>query len=123
MQIKHQFEKKIKSIPVFLDFCYIYYIHHFDEEAPFHKLPSGMNKYNLIISACNGWASKYAEINKTFKQIITNKILTDFRMENPEYPPYLLRTTLDKEEIVGNLTKQKPLFKKLLECMMKLKND
>lgn len=85
--------KKVDIIPVIFDFLYIYYIHYFDNNAPFHKLPMTTAKLNLIFNAIH--CEKYQEINELFEDVIDNKIINTMRQQ----PPFYLTTDMSLNEI------------------------
>lgn len=113
-------QTKTEFLPVMLDFCYIYYIHYFDDNAPFHKLPTTVFKYNLIVNTLRANGNPlYDEINKTFKKILESNLFTQMRMETP---PFYLRTHLSPGQIEDDIQEIiKPVCKKLMDNLLKLK--
>jgi hypothetical protein len=93
-------QEKLKLLPVLIDFCYVYYVHSFDDNAPFHKLPMTVAKLRMILSALHAYGNHYAQVNSIFELIIENQILTDMRIETP---PYYMRTDLTDKEIEEKL--------------------
>lgn len=107
---------KISLIPVFLDFCFIYYAHYFDEEAPFYKLPNTIFKFKLVSSSLNKNNPIYTAIDKTFEEIILDETVKDMRIESP---PYYLRNSLPTGELKNKITNHiNPIFKKLMNLLL-----
>jgi hypothetical protein len=119
-QITELINKKTAMIPILLDFCYVYYVGNFDEDAPFHRLPTTHLKYCLITRALHAYGTDiYANINSIFEQIINNTFFKDLRIETP---PYYLRTELTQTEIKEKLAiVVKPICKDLVNYLLKLK--
>lgn len=112
--------KKTKMIPVLLDFCYIYYVTHFDPDVPFYKLPMTCNKYRLLANVLHAYGSEeYNNINGIFENIIENEFFKDLRIEEP---PFYLRTEFSQDEIKEKLNIiVSPVCKELLTYLLKLK--
>ena len=107
------FEEKIKRIPVFIDFAYLYYIQHIDPEAPIHKLPVTPLKYKIIMSALKIPAN---DLYACFEQCICNKFIADVRNETP---PFYLRTDMTETEIKEKIKLLiEPLFKDILKYLL-----
>ena len=108
--------KSTSMIPSFLDFCYIYYVTHYDSDAPFHKLPSTKTKYRLIISTLQ---ANQNPINLILEKIILDDLFREIRIESP---PFHIRTELSNEEVVEQLESHiKPMCKELYESILRLK--
>ena len=104
------FEEKIKRIPVFIDFAYLYYIQHIDSEAPIHKLPMTQLKYKLIMNALH---IPKNDLYACFEQCIDNKFIADLRIE---VPPFYLRTDMPEKEIKEKIKLiVEPLFNDILK--------
>lgn len=109
------FSKRIASIPVFIDFAYLYYIWHFDSNAPIHKLPMTQIKYDMIMSTV---APKKNELYYMFLQCITDGFLMELRIEKP---PYMMRTDLTRAQLDEKLKNTiKPFFKDMLNRLLAL---
>jgi hypothetical protein len=109
------FEEKIKRIPVFIDFAYLYYIQHIDPEAPIHKLPMTLLKYKLIMSSLRIPAN---DLYACFEQCIENKFIIDIRNE---IPPFYLRTDMPENEIKKKIKLLiEPLFKDILKYLLEI---
>ena len=107
------FEEKIKRIPVFIDFAYLYYIQHIDSEAPIHKLPMTQLKYKLIMNALH---IPKNDLYACFEQCIDNKFIADLRIE---VPPFYLRTDMPEKEIKEKIKLiVEPLFKDILKYLL-----
>jgi hypothetical protein len=85
--------KRIATIPALIDFAYLYYVWNYDKEAPVHKLPMTIFKFNMITEAMQ---APKDELNECFAQCIENYFIRDVRIENP---PFMLRTELSPAEI------------------------
>lgn len=111
--------KKVEALPPFLDFCFIYYAHYFDDSAPFYKLPNTNFKFNLICNLCKYMKCR-PNINKAFNDIISDKLIKDMRMD----PPYHMRADKTPDEMLNDLlTNAKPLCSQLLNEILLLKNE
>jgi hypothetical protein len=113
-----QLHKKMEMLPYIINFCYIYYIHSFDDTAPFHKLPVTIFKYRMIINTLHAYGNdKYENINAIFEQIILQPLICDMCQS----PPFYMRTELSDGDI-----KEKfsiiiiPILKDLLNSLLKL---
>lgn len=99
----------VGSIPIFLDFAYLYYVHRYDDKAPIYKLPAKLSKYDLFANALE---CPKDELYECFKQCIENEFISELRIETP---PYMLRTELDINQIQKKIiTEVEPLCKKIL---------
>jgi hypothetical protein len=112
------FHKQLSFIPVFLDFAYIYYVRHFDKFAPVHKLPTFLTKYKLIMAAVK---APIDDLYVYFEQCLSNKFITELRIE---IPPYHMRTMLTEDKIREKIKIHvEPLFKEILRLLIKLDNS
>lgn len=110
--------KKLSLIPVFLDYCYVYYISGLNRNAPFYRLPTTILKFRIIIRSLK---NRIVVVDNVFERILSDELMKDIRVENP---PYCLRTDLSKEEITGNLhSTVKAYCKELLEQLLKMKTN
>jgi hypothetical protein len=117
-QNSKNFKKKLEMVPVIIDFCYIYYVHYFDDTAPFHKLPATLFKYRLISNTLCAYGPTYNTVNSIFEQIIENDIIIDMCQS----PPYHLRTDLTEMEIKEKMEIHVlPIIKNLINSILKLK--
>jgi len=111
------FSKRVQSIPVFLDFAFIYYVWNYDKHAPIHKLPS-IIKFNMIIDAIS--APKDI-LYTSFKTCIENKHISEMRIE---IPPYMLRTELSYKEVKKIVDEEiKPIFKTIINELLKMEKS
>jgi hypothetical protein len=109
------FEKRIKAIPAFIDFAFIYYVRHFDIAAPIYKLPTFLPKYKLITNALR---VDVDDLYSCFEQCIEDNFIIELRVENP---PYHLRTDMSKKDIEAKINLLvKPLFKDMLDKLLTL---
>jgi hypothetical protein len=109
------FHKQIAAVPVFIDFAYMYYVQHFDREAPIHKLPMFLPKYRMIMATLKAPCD---DLFVSFENCIENRIIMDMRVE---IPPYHLRTDLTDGEIREKLKiVVVPALKDILEMCLKL---
>jgi len=113
------FQRRIDMISPFLDLCYIYFIHHFDVNAPFYRLPTTILKHKLIANTLkSNTLPLHVETNRIFEKIIKDSQLTEIRQE---IPPYYLRMDITIDELRVQLKEKiKPIFKELLTCLLKL---
>lgn len=120
-QFNRLIQKKTTIIPIFLDFCYVYYVKHFSLDAPFHKLPMTITKYRLITDSLKAYGDeRYSKINNLFEQIIGSELFKEVRHEEP---PFYLMTDMTIDEMKTMLIEDiKPLCKQLLEAILKLEN-
>lgn len=103
------FSKRVAEIPVFIDFAYLYYVWCYDSEAPIHKLPNSIFKFNMLSSALGVSQDK---LNNAFAQCIENPFIRDLRIEKP---PFTMRTDLSKDEIRKKINEiVKPVCKEIL---------
>lgn len=110
---------KVKMLPAYLDFCYLYYVHSFDDNAPFYNLPKSVFKYRVINSTLHvPDEDLYANINNCFEDIINTPIISDMCRE---IPPYYMRTELSTDEIDIQLREViLPKCKKILSELIKI---
>ena len=109
--------KKISLIGVFIDCAYLYYVWHFDPEAPIHKLPTGIMKFKLISDAIGAPSD---DLSECFIRCMTDSFIKETRIEQP---PYMLRTELTSAEIREKLHQTvKPIFKNILDEIFKLED-
>lgn len=109
------FHKKVSSVPVFIDFAYMYYITYFDHNAPICRLPKNMLKYKLFAQMLN---IPKDNLYNCFEQCIENEFFKELRIEEP---PFYLRTELTEDEIkkkFRNLVL--PLLKEILGYLVRL---
>lgn len=107
--------KRIATIPMFIDFAYLYYVWCYDREAPIHKLPMTILKFNLISDAMQ---APNDDLNAYFAQCIENRFIRDVRIEQP---PFMLRTDLSPDEIREKINMiVKPVCKEILNGLFAL---
>lgn len=104
---------RCRVIPIFLDACYMLYIRQ-RSDAPFYKLPTIYLKFKLINQMLPG---PRADVTECFRQIYDNSFIADIRRENP---PFHLRTDMLPDEIQQKINELAPLFKNLVECLLKI---
>jgi hypothetical protein len=110
-------KKKIDMVPAIFDFCYIYYIHYFDDTAPFHKLPVTISKLRMIFNSLHIYKSKYTDINSIFEQCLENTHVLEMRQE----PPCYLTTYLSNDELLEKFNNIIiPILKDLITELLKL---
>jgi hypothetical protein len=115
--IQSLLKKKIDMVPAIFDFCYIYYIHYFDDTAPFHKLPVTISKLRLIFNALHAYGNKYIDINSIFEQCLENTHVLEMRQE----PPCYLTTDLSNDELLEKFNNIiLPILKDLITELLKL---
>jgi hypothetical protein len=108
-------QKQLLLIPIFIDFAFVYYLRGYDDQSPIRKLPIGLTKFNMIMNLVNAPKDRLYEI---FTMFITNEFIAEIRQENP---PFYLMTDLTEEEVDYKLTNVvQPLFKELLDSIVKL---
>jgi len=114
------FNKKLGMIPALLDFCYVYYVTHFSEDAPFYKLTETKIKYRLIINRLHAYGNEtYNKINDIFEKILDSQLLREMRVESP---PFHLMTDLSIKELKEKMEMEiKPILKDLLNNLLLLK--
>ncbi len=106
---------RLELIPVFVDYCFMYYLKHYDITVPVIKFPSNKIKLNIIFSVAK---CKDQKINNLFNFISDDKYFKEFMKENP--PFYLTsETSFDQIEITLN-TYLVPRFKELLDYIIRL---
>ena len=107
--------KRIAAIPMFIDFAYLYYVWCYDKEAPIHKLPMTILKFNLISDALQ---APNDDLNAYFAQCIENYFIRDVRIEQP---PFMVRTDLSHDEIKEKINMiVKPVCKEILNGLFAL---
>ncbi len=87
------FTKRVANIPMFIDFAYLYYAWCYDKEAPIHRLPMSILKFNMISTALGAPDN---DLNAAFAQCIENYFIRDLRIEQP---PFMIRTDLTHKEV------------------------
>ncbi len=109
------FSKRVSGIPMFIDFAYLYYAWCYDKEAPIHKLPMSILKFNMISDAL---CAPDDDLNAAFAQCIENHFIRDLRIEKP---PFMIRTDLNNEEIRDKIELLvKPVCKEILNGLFAL---
>jgi hypothetical protein len=109
------FNSRISAIPIFIDFAYLFYVQHYDKNAPIHKLPTHILKYKLLTNALR---APIDDLYACFEQCIENSFISDLRIEKP---PFYLRTDLSKEELKEKINLiVKPLCKDILTNLLKM---
>ncbi len=110
---EERLKKRVNSIPVLIDFAYLYYVWLYDSTAPIHKMPMTMLKFNLISDALN---SPQNALHANFKHCIENYFIRDIRIEKP---PFMMRTEMSPTEIKDNInTIVKPICKEILKDLL-----
>ena len=104
---------RCRVIPAFLDACYMLYMRQ-RGDAPFYKLPATYLKFKLINQML---PSPRSDTTLCFKEIYENEFLTDVRKENP---PFHLRTDMMPNIIQEKINDAIPLFKRLVETLLKI---
>jgi hypothetical protein len=107
-------DQSTKTIPALVNFAFVYFIWKFDECAPIPKLPNTLMKFKLLTEVIN--SDSHVEL-ALFRRFYEDPFLNEIRMDNP---PYLMRSTLSKQEIINNINNiAKPVCKMLLELILK----
>jgi hypothetical protein len=100
------FNRKTTMIAPLLDFCYIYYVTHYDDTAPLYKLPTNKFKFDLITKVLHADDEKS---KKLFSGIINSDLFASLRKEDM---PFYLCTEMSIEE-------QRKAFEKIVKPTMK----
>lgn len=107
---------QLENIPVFLDFAFIYYVWYFDDQAPIHKMPSTVLKFNMITDALG---VERNDLYSAFFKCVENNFIKELRIEKP---PFMLRTEMTFEDVQKKLLDINPLLKNILDALLKLNN-
>ena len=110
-------QKKYNVVPVFIDFCYIYYIKMSgNKELFFYTMPSNLLKFKFV---CATMGCKDVELNALFEDVIQNELMRDVRNNNI---PFHLLTDLTADELKEKLyTEILPTLKKILDKVLRMK--
>ena len=103
------FREKTSMVSALVDFCYIYYVTHYNKDAPLYKLPSKL-KFKLIIHVlhCQDTIIDRA-IQDAFMFIMDDPIFNEL---NNEDIPFYISSTLSTEE-------QREVFKKNIKLVLR----
>ncbi len=115
---------KTKIIPVLLDFCWVYYVHYFDPNAPFYVFPRSVEKMNVLLSylpRAKPDNERVQAIRAIYVDVINSKTFKEMRTETP---PYYITAGLEIEEIEKLIRNDvMPFFKDLLGHIIYINDD
>ena len=109
--------KKYTVVPVFIDFCFIYYIKMSgNTELFFYTMPKTLLKFKFLCASMN---CKNVELNDLFEKTIENELLRDLRST---VVPFHILTELTPDELKEKLYSEiVPMLKKILDKVLRLK--
>lgn len=115
----HLIVQKTKILPVLLDCCWVYYVHHFNKDAPLYMMPKTALKMKVLLRYLPKPKTERIErIERLMLEIINNPFIKDMRRENP---PFHLTTDMEHDEINKIImTTIKPMLKELLEHLLRI---
>ena len=108
--------KKIKTIPLFIDLAYISFIKHFDKSAPVFKLPTNVYRLNINTSSIKPCIATNT-LKRIFGELINSRFIhTLYTM------PYELTHGLDNDTINSEIEKidLTEKFKLIIQLLIKL---
>lgn len=112
------FNQKTHMVPALIDFCYIYYVTHYNKDAPLYKLPSKL-KFKLVIYVlhCKDTAIDKA-IQDDFMFIIDDPLFTEMRDEEL---PFHISSSLSIDEQRNVFEKNiKPTINNIISNLLRL---
>jgi len=110
--------RRISLIGAFVDTAYLYYVWHYDNDAPIYKLPNNLMKFKFITEALG---APKDSLNACFEKCISDEFIKDTRNSQP---PFMMRTELSKEQIIELLRDHiQPIFKEILNALLKFNRD
>ena len=110
--------RKTASVPILLDFCFVYHVSKFNKDVGMLRMPSNDKKYDFVMSfVYNGESNnKTKKIDEAFHSITANEKCQDLYCVEP---PFYLRTDLSEKGQNTMLTKEvAPLIKDLINAIL-----
>ena len=107
-------EVQVANIPVFIDFAFVYFIWCYDDTAPICRMPLTGLRFKMIVEALD---SPNTELVECFFKCLEDPFIKELRIEKP---PFIMRTELTYDEIRTKLVDVEPLFKNILQLLLKI---
>ena len=110
--------RKTSSIPILLDFCFVYHVSKFNKDVGLIRMPSTDKKYDFLMSfVYNGESNnKTKKIDEAFHTITANEHCQELYCVEP---PFYLRTDLSEKGQNTMITKEvAPMIKNLINSLL-----
>ena len=110
--------RKTSSIPILLDFCFVYHVSKFNKDVGLIRMPSTNKKYDFLMSfVYNGESNnKTKKIDEAFHTITANEHCQELYCVEP---PFYLRTDLSEKGQNTMITKEvAPMIKNLINSLL-----
>ena len=110
--------RKTSSIPILLDFCFVYHVSKFNKDVGLIRMPSNNKKYDFLMSfVYNGESNnKTKKIDEAFHTITANEHCQELYCVEP---PFYLRTDLSEKGQNTMITEEvAPMIKNLINLLL-----